>query len=132
MLIKIDLNKDEPIYKQLMDQIRYGIASGYLKPGEELPSVRQLASDLGINMHTVAKAYNLLKAENILIVNSRKGVKISTDVFKPIQNSIGNNSRSIIEDLVSKCILDGIPKDKFITECEKIYDKINNRRNDND
>ena len=63
MLIKIDFESDTPLYIQLKRQLIQGIARGQLKQGESLPSVRQLAEDIGINMHTVNKAYNLLKQD---------------------------------------------------------------------
>ncbi|ECV7489956.1 GntR family transcriptional regulator, partial [Salmonella enterica subsp. enterica serovar Muenchen] len=56
MIIQLDLQSDVPIYTQLVHQIIEGIASGRLQPGEPLPSVRSLASDIGVNLHTVNKA----------------------------------------------------------------------------
>ena len=61
MLIQIDFNSDEAIYMQLRNQIIMGIATSRLKEGETLPSVRQLADTIGINMHTVNKAYSVLR-----------------------------------------------------------------------
>ena len=61
MLIEIDFNSDEAIYVQLCNQIIMGIATDQLKIGETLPSVRQLADTVGINMHTVNKAYSVLR-----------------------------------------------------------------------
>ena len=61
MLIQIDFNSDEAIYMQLRNQIIMGIATSRLKEGETLPSVRQLADTIGINMHTVNKAYAVLR-----------------------------------------------------------------------
>ena len=66
MLIEIDFNSDEALYVQLRNQIILGIATSMLHEGDSLPSVRQLADDIGINMHTVNKAYTVLKQEGIL------------------------------------------------------------------
>ncbi|WP_042170476.1 GntR family transcriptional regulator [Paenibacillus gorillae] len=74
MMIELDLQSEIPIYTQLMDQIIEGIASGRLEPGESLPSVRSLASDIGINLHTVNKAYTLLKQEGFIQIHRKKGV----------------------------------------------------------
>ena len=63
MFIEIDFNSDQAIYMQLRDQIIMGIASSRFQEGEMLPSVRQLADTIGINMHTVNKAYTVLKQE---------------------------------------------------------------------
>ena len=77
MLIKIKPDSDIPIYLQLREQIIDGIASGQLKPGDPLPSVRQMASDLGINMHTVNKAYIFLQTDGYVRVMGRRGVVIA-------------------------------------------------------
>ncbi len=65
LLIKMDFQSDVPIYQQLKNEIIIGIASGQLLQGESLPSVRQFASDIGVNLHTINKAYNQLKAEGM-------------------------------------------------------------------
>lgn len=77
MFIELDLQSETPIYTQLVDQIVEGIASGALQPGDPLPSIRSLAEDLGINLHTVNKAYNLLKQEGLLQVHRKKGLSFS-------------------------------------------------------
>ncbi|HJC64809.1 MAG TPA: GntR family transcriptional regulator [Candidatus Blautia merdavium] len=82
MLIKIDFNSDEAIYIQLCNQIIMGIATDQLKVGETLPSVRQMADAIGINMHTVNKAYAVLKQEGFLSIDRRRGAVIAIDVDK--------------------------------------------------
>lgn len=82
MLIEIDFNSDEAIYMQLRNQIVLGIATDRIKEGESLPSVRQLADNIGINMHTVNKAYNVLKQEGFIQLDRRKGAVICVDVDK--------------------------------------------------
>lgn len=71
MFLEIDLSSETPIYIQLMYQLKKGIIKGEVLPEESLPSVRVLAGDLGVNMHTVNKAYNLLTEEGILTKNQR-------------------------------------------------------------
>ncbi len=80
MIINISLDSTEPIYEQLRNQVVLGIATKSLSPGESLPSVRQLASEIGINMHTVNKAYKLLEQEDWIIINRKKGAFIHPDV----------------------------------------------------
>ena len=82
MLIEIDFNSDEAIYVQLCNQIIMGIATEQLKVGETLSSVRQLADTIGINMHTVNKAYSVLRQEGFLSIDRRRGAVISIDVDK--------------------------------------------------
>ncbi|HJB14953.1 MAG TPA: GntR family transcriptional regulator [Candidatus Blautia excrementipullorum] len=82
MVIEIDFNSNEAIYVQLMNQIILGIATSRLREGDALPSVRQLADTIGINMHTVNKAYALLRQEGFVTIDRRKGAVIAVDVDK--------------------------------------------------
>lgn len=82
MVIEIDFNSDEAIYVQLMNQIILGIATSRLREGDTLPSVRQLADTIGINMHTVNKAYALLRQEGFVTIDRRRGAVIAVDVDK--------------------------------------------------
>ena len=82
MVIEIDFNSDEAIYVQLMNQIIMGIATSRLREGDPLPSVRQLADTIGINMHTVNKAYSLLRQEGFVTIDRRRGAIIAIDVDK--------------------------------------------------
>lgn len=80
MIIEIDFNSDEAIYLQLRNQIIVGIATSQFREGDSLPSVRQLADTVGINMHTVNKAYAVLKQEGFVKVDRRKGAIVAVDV----------------------------------------------------
>lgn len=82
MLIEIDFNSDEAIYVQLQNQIIMGIAMNTIQEGDSLPSVRQLANTVGINMHTVNKAYSILKQEGFIQLDRRKGAVIAIDMDK--------------------------------------------------
>ena len=82
MLIEIDFQSDEALYMQLRNQIILGIASSMLREGDPLPSVRQLAGDIGINMHTVNKAYSVLRQEGFVTIDRRKGAIVAVDVNK--------------------------------------------------
>ena len=66
MLIVVDPHSGVPVYRQLMDQIRFHIASGLMKPGDELPSTRSLSAELGVNPMTVSKAYSYLERDDIV------------------------------------------------------------------
>ena len=82
MFIEIDFNSDEAIYLQLRNQIILGIATSQFQEGDMLPSVRQLAENIGINMHTVNKAYTVLKQEGYVKVDRRRGAMIAIDIDK--------------------------------------------------
>ncbi|MDD7390620.1 MAG: GntR family transcriptional regulator [Lachnospiraceae bacterium] len=82
MQINIDFNSDEALYIQLCNEIIRGIALEQIHEGDALPSVRQLAEVIGINMHTVNKAYTVLKQEGFIKLDRRRGAVISLDVDK--------------------------------------------------
>lgn len=79
MILEVDFNSEEALYIQLRNQIIVGVATNRLKEGESLPSVRQLAESIGINMHTVNKAYTVLKQEGFVKVDRRRGAVIAID-----------------------------------------------------
>ena len=82
MYIEIDFNSEEAFYIQLRNQIIIGIATNQYREGDSLPSVRRLADSVGINMHTVNKAYSVLKQEGFIRLDRRKGAVIALDVDK--------------------------------------------------
>ena len=82
MVLKIDFNSDEAIYIQLRNQIIMGIATDMIREGDTLPSVRQMADHIGINMHTVNKAYSVLRQEGFVKLDRRRGAVVSLDIDK--------------------------------------------------
>ena len=82
MIIEIDFQSDEAIYVQLCNQIILGIVTAQLNEGEQLPSVRTLAETIGINMHTVNKAYAILQREGFLKIDRRRGAIVAIDIDK--------------------------------------------------
>ena len=111
MIITIDETASEPLYKQIHDQVIAGIATGQLEPGMSLPSVRSLASDLGINLHTVNKAYAILREEGYLKLDRRKGAVISVETLEKQQElaSIQENLRMLVAEAVCK----GVTEDEM-------------------
>jgi DNA-binding transcriptional regulator YhcF (GntR family) len=82
LTIAIDRGLEEPVYEQVARQIRLLIATGALPPGMTLPSVRQLAGDLSVNLNTIARAYRLLEGEGFLDIRQRAGVKVAAPAEK--------------------------------------------------
>lgn len=123
MIIKINFESEIPIYEQLKRQIIIGIAKGELKRGEELPSVRQLAGDIGINLHTVNKAYNILKEEGYLIVDRRKGTMVK-EVFPRIRKVEMESLKDELEFIIGNSKNKGIEKKEFLKLCDGIYDHM--------
>ncbi|MCD7737226.1 MAG: GntR family transcriptional regulator [Lachnospiraceae bacterium] len=79
MLIEIDFQSEEALYMQLRNQIVLGIARSVIQEGDALPSVRRLAEDIGINMHTVNKAYAVLREEGFVTIDRRRGAVIAVN-----------------------------------------------------
>ena len=99
MLLEIDLASDEPIYRQIRTQIVHAVATGELSPGDALPSVRSLASDLGVNMHTVNKAYAVLRDEGYVRMRGRSGAYVA-DVSAQVSPLVAQErERRLAEDL---------------------------------
>ncbi len=124
MLLRIDVNSGETLYSQLSNQIKYGIARGYLVPGEDLPSVRGLASELGINMHTVSKAYAMLKEEGIIIINRSKGVKVSEEALISRDDDYGKIFDKKMTELIAEGLCNGYEKDQFMHKANQLFDEI--------
>lgn len=82
MIIEVDFNSDEAIYIQLCNQIIMGIATSDIHEGDSLPSVRRLADTIGVNMHTVNKAYSVLKREGYISLDKKRGAVIALDIDK--------------------------------------------------
>lgn len=125
MFLKINFESEMPIYEQLRRQIVIGIANGELEPGEELPSVRQLAGDIGINLHTVNKAYNILKGQGYLIIDRRKGAVVKNPL-PVIEEEDIEKLKSELKYLVADSKNRGISKDEFLKYCEELYDEYGN------
>ncbi|MEQ3361607.1 GntR family transcriptional regulator [Raoultibacter massiliensis] len=90
MIVRIDQKSNEPLYLQLRSQIIASIALGDLEPGDALPSVRSLASDLGINLHTVNKAYAVLRDEGYVVMRGRSGAYVADPAdHAPAQTEAG-------------------------------------------
>lgn len=77
LTVTINRDLDKPVYEQVADQIRLLIAAGDLEPSTPLPSVRQLAGNLGVNLNTIARAYRLLESEGFLVIRDRAGVVVA-------------------------------------------------------
>lgn len=118
MLIKIDFESDEAIYIQLRNQIILGIATSKLQEGDSLPSVRQLAEDIGINMHTVNKAYSLLRQEGLLTLDRRKGAVIRIDADKLFAME---ELRRDLQVILAEAVCKNISKEEVHQLVDEIY-----------
>lgn len=120
MLIEIDFNSDEALYLQLRNQIILGIATMELREGDSLPSVRQLAENIGINMHTVNKAYSVLRQEGFVKVDRRKGAVIAVD---PDQLKAQEELKKELLVVLAKSSCKGISRQRVHDIIDEIYDE---------
>lgn len=120
MIIKVDFNSDEAIYMQLRNQIVLGIATSTLQEGDSLPSVRQLADEIGINMHTVNKAYTVLKQEGLIRLDRRKGAVIAIDIDKL---QILEDMKRQLAVVLAKGRCKNITKEEVYTLVDEIFEQ---------
>ena len=120
MILKIDFDSEIPIYLQIKNQVIDGIARGQLEDGEELPSVRGLAEDIGVNMHTVNKAYSILKDDGYLKIDRRKGAFISLDL-RNSQEKFEEEFKYNLSYYMAECYNRGIDKELIKEEVEKLF-----------
>lgn len=120
MLIEIDFNSDEALYIQLRNRIIVGIATCELKEGDVLPSVRQLAESVGINMHTVNKAYTVLKQEGFVKVDRRHGAVVSIDADR-IKNM--EEMRGQLRVILAKARCKNISREEVHALIDEIFEE---------
>ena len=113
MLIKLELESDIAIYQQIRHQIIEGMIIGKLKPGEALPSVRQFAMDLGINLHTVNKAYTVLKQDGYIMVHRQKGVVVA-DTPPGISDEFIGRFKEEIKPQIAEALLRGMQEENLL------------------
>ena len=123
MIFEIDFNSDEALYLQVCHRIIMGIAMQELQEGDSLPSVRSMAEEIGINMHTVNKAYTILRQEGYVQIDRRKGVVISLNNDKLIAMEELNRNLKVI---LAKAYCKDISKEEVCALVERIYDEYNN------
>lgn len=119
MMIEIDFNSGEALYTQLCNQIIMGIATEQFREGDSLPSVRQLAELIGINMHTVNKAYTVLKQEGYVRVDRRRGVVVAVDADKA--ETLAELKREL-QVILAKGSCKSITKEEIHELIEEIYE----------
>ena len=115
MILTIDFDDPRPIFLQVRDGLVWGIATGQLQAGEQLPSVRQLAEDLGVNLHTANKAYQALREEGLIHLNQRSGA-----VVKGMEAPSGEFRRLYgqrIRLLAAEARCHGLDEDAFLDIC---------------
>ena len=120
MLIEVDFNSEEAIYIQLCNQIIMGIATSVIQEGDSLPSVRQLADRIGVNMHTVNKAYAILREEGYLKLDRRRGAVVSVE--KASKERELEKINAYMQMIVAQAICKEITKEEMKQIVGEMYD----------
>lgn len=120
-MIKFNLDPKTgvPFYRQIIDQIKFGIAKGNLKVGEQLPTVRSLAVDLKVNLNTVAKAYKELEILSVLETQQGTGTFISTSDIQVSDTELKKKLQDICDEFSSIAFSYGFSLDAIINELQK-------------
>ena len=121
MVIKIDFQSDEALYIQLRNQIIMGIATSQLAVGDSLPSVRQLADYVGINMHTVNKAYSVLRQEGYIKLDRRKGAVIAIDYDQVMAS---RQIMGMLQSVLAEAICKNVDREEVHEMVDAIYDSF--------
>lgn len=119
MLFRLDFQSAVPIYRQLRDQVVLAVAEGTLLPGEKLPTTRALAEDAGVNVMTVSKAYQLLKAEGYLTTDRRAGAVICVPQGRAGQWTA--DQREQLRLLAGEARLAGLTQEEFLAQCAAAF-----------
>lgn len=121
--INLDFESTKPIYTQLVEQIIAGIARRELLPGERLPSVRSLASDIGINMHTVNKSYQELRDRGFILIHRQRGVVVHPDGTPPADGAYINELQEKLHPLIAESICRDLSEEKMILLMKQVYNQ---------
>ncbi len=119
MLLRLNFADEVPIYQQIRNQIIHGIAAGDLPPGTQLPTIRALAEECGVNMMTISKAYSLLKQEGYLQTDRRAG----TVVALRLEQGMSGRTRETLRLAVSEAKAAGVPLDELLMLCRSFYEE---------
>ncbi len=122
MLIEIDFNSPEAIYIQLRNQIVMAIARERLHDGDSLPSVRSLAGTIGVNMHTVNKAYAMLREEGYLKLDRRKGAVVSVETAGKDKEL--DKINDYMQMIVAQAICKEISREEITRMVDEMYEEF--------
>lgn len=120
--ITVDLRDRKQLYEQLIDNIRHLILSGEIKPGEKLPSVRNLAKELGINPNTIQKAYNELERQGIILTLPGRGSVVLTET-EDLRNKQLAKIQDMLTGIAREAEMTGITKEEFLQAADSAWKK---------
>ncbi len=118
MLILIEPESEKPLYQQIRDQVVEGIARGELQQGSSLPSIRQLAADFGVNLHTVNKAYELLEREGFLQLKRKTGAVIQ------VKQKLAEDWEARLRTLLAEAYVQNISRQDILQRSQHILEEF--------
>lgn len=121
MVIRIEETSEIPIYVQIRNQIVMGISSGELSPGEQLPTVRALAEEMGVNTMTVSKAYQQLKVEGYIVTERKRGARVREQLER--SGTLSDTNLAELKRIVSEARICGINKQAFLEIVEAFFEE---------
>lgn len=122
--LRIDLDASEPAYRQIAAQIRTLIVEGALKPGDALPPVRTLATDLGVHFNTVAEAYRTLAGENWLDIGHGRNARVVERAAPKASRTIANEHRQRLRCLLAEMKASGVPARRIRQELRTLLEAM--------
>ncbi|WP_339279169.1 GntR family transcriptional regulator [Paenibacillus sp. FSL W8-1187] len=121
MIVTLDYESELPLYSQLYDEIVRGIADGSLTSGDSLPSVRSLAGDLSINLHTVNKTYQRLKQEGYVQIHRQKGAVVQPLGSVPATPEFRAMMSRQLRSLAAESVCRSMEEEEFVEQCRSAY-----------
>lgn len=125
MIIKLEMKSEVPLYVQLRNQIVLGIGKGELRLGETLPTIRQLANDIGVNNMTISKAYSILKKEGFIETDRRNGAKVIIDKDTLNENYFREKLEGQLQLLITEAKLSGCSSAEILEKCKQMIEGVN-------
>ena len=125
MTLRIDLESSVPVYRQIVDGLRILLVNGDLRPGDQLPPVRRLATDLGIHFNTVAEAYRTLAEEGWLDIARRSGARvIARELPRSLDREALESFPRRLRELVAEVQARGFPRGRIVKELRRVAEML--------
>ena len=127
MIISIDIDDPAPPFAQLIAQVKAAVQSGRLRPGEPLPSIRQLANDLSLNLKTVAKAYRLLERDAVIQTRGYRGSFVHTDAAANCRVALSERAHERLQETIADLRAAGVTDSEIRTAFNRAMNGSHNR-----
>lgn len=125
MTLRIDFKSSVPVYRQIVDGLRILLVNDDLRPGDQLPPVRRLATDLGVHFNTVAEAYRTLAEEGWLEIMRRSGARVvRREVPRSVDREIAESFQRRLRELIAELQSRGFPRGRIVRELRRVAETL--------